>query len=378
MHQLLTKDTLRTALKQALTALQRRQLTTAQIFSAPLAVQLSKETAKLIGEKPPWKLTPEIYGPILFPARNTRDIQFRHFLDFFPDLDRDALDKTYRELFFTTLAEQIKRNSSPQVPIAPLGLWMKKKSPDLDYTQLGFPTLTSWLKSVPNVTLHGDGSVSLRDDVASQNFDQGDDKKPIGYVLIDSTDIIFRLKFFLGCEPPQNMLPDWPKVLQFSQKKWPNFAWKCHYFIGLLESEVVSMAGFLHHLKSSGIETHAFQLNDLDDKRQLLKSRLELTQSAIAKTIEMHERLDSAGAVMVASHDPRIATSLLSIQQKAKSSERVSILGFRELMPVEFLRLCMQGLRVFDLEIDCHAFRESLPGRNRLKKFDLFDPTITL
>ena len=409
----LERATLERALRDALNAMQRKNQKHEQ-HAAPLAVQVSKQLATLIGTEKVakissrfgmenFKLVPPIYGPILYPESDLRDLGFRDFLKAFPNIvevresfngdvvipvgqplyNREELRKRYLELLIVTIRDLIARTGKQKVPMPTVGLWLNKKDSSFDVAELHCDSLSDWIRSLSEVNLHEDGTVSLSETAPIESKTNREEtslpQRRKAYLIIDSTDIISNLFAVIGNRSADGNLPDWSKILLFCKEHYAEFDWVARYFLAQNQEETISSAGFLNYLKATGIRPHAFDLRSAGKSfDETLEARKTLTKDIMVKTIVHHAQANEAAVIAVCSHDPELYEPLLHFQNTAPATDRVILFGFRERMPCEFHELERHGVKTLDLELDCAAFKEPLKRQSLLRRIEDFDPRETL
>ena len=409
---MIDKQTLEKALQESLQKMQRKEQKS-ELHAAPLARVVSKKLSALIGSDKAteissklglsnFKLVSAIFGEALYPGRDFRDLGFRDFLKAFPDLvelrekfDGDIVipkpqDSTtieelkdrYLALLIETIREQVERTGLVQIPISLAGLWLKKKDPNFDVSDIQFHSLSEWIRSVPDVTLHEDGTVSLAisasDNTGGQK--QQKPKRERAYIIIDSTDVIAQLYSVIGNRSAEGNLPDWGKLVEAMKKRYPKFDWAARYFLSQTLDEAEAMSGFVHYLRNVGIEPHAFEFSAAGKSFDAtLEARRAITRDIVARTIAFHALLNQAAIIVVVSHDEGLAGALLTLQKASTTHDRVVVVGFTERMPAELLELQQHGVKLLDLETDIGAFKKPLNRRHSvLKNAADYCPTTTL
>jgi uncharacterized protein len=368
------------------------------VFAAPLAVRVAHRLAERLGERDS-KLTGALFGPILYPndpPEKWHALKFRHFLEAFPDVvqvfkgpsgdmvrllkpsarDPGDLNRRYRMLLLDTLSGLLRDHQIESIPANQLAIWMKKKMPAFNVSHLGYSSLSEWLENVPEVNVkHVEGIVRVRfSDAAPQaglaSMPHAAELRP-AYFLVDSTDLHAVMHEILEAKPTQAQLPDWAKVLQYCRDRWPNFDWRCRYFMALTPAEHRTVQGLINYLQAVSFKVVKLNLQDEGSSfEELRQARAQTTLGGLEKALRIIRDEGQPGAVLVASHNAGLGGPLAALLGATDPDREVGVVGLSEKMPAEYLALKNQGLRVIDLERDCHAFKKPL---NRSLGYDLED-----
>jgi uncharacterized protein len=176
------------------------------------------------------------------------------------------------------------------------------------------------------------------------------------FLLVDGENIDATLGgSLLGRRPAPEERPRWERVLGHAREVWDQPARGLFFLNGS------------NHLPMSFVQA----LAALEFRPVLLSGPPEtkVVDVAIQKTLAaLAERADR-GDVLLASHDGDFAPQLADLLRDGE--RRVGVLGFRELISTRIQEL--EGLELFDLEDDVHAFTVALP-RVRIISIEAFDP----
>ncbi|GAA1745451.1 nuclease [Aeromicrobium alkaliterrae] len=174
------------------------------------------------------------------------------------------------------------------------------------------------------------------------------------YLLVDGENIDATLGgSILGRRPQPQERPRWDRLLTFAEEHWgqpvtPLFFLAVHGEIPM---------PFVQALTSLGYKP--VPLSGTPDQK--------VVDLGIQRTLEEIGRRE--GDVVLVSNDGDFIPQLAPLI----GTRRTGLLAFNEFRNLGYTELQAQGLEVFDLEYDVHAFTETLP-RLRVIPIDEFDP----
>lgn len=383
----LSKKNLEEVLAEALLKLHQR--TGKDTFhAAPLAVEITEVIHQRTGDRN-LVFGPEIYGQALFQKEHFTEgnsPKFRDFLRQFPDqvelveryngdlvrwlkapkskVDAEHWKSLVREIIETGGAS----TSAASISCSKLAILLRRIAPDFDQKKLGFESFHDLLKSWPDLveftTVLGGGRVRLRKStaLAAEELASTHSKSTLepAYLLVDGEDLRNRVHDLVGAKPAQTQYPDWTKVPQWVQNKFPARELKCRYFTASGPTVAPSMEAFVHYLTQINFMVRSTPVILGPDQET---NRLRRTQQVSAELIKMLEALVPLKAsVFVVSHRPEIAPALKELI-KAHPGGSFAALGFWEFFPDEFKELASAGLRLFDLVHDVHSIPDPLPRK---------------
>jgi hypothetical protein len=371
------------------------------IFAAPLANLIQQKLRRKLA-KPTLELTGPLYGASLFPDVSPAaygGIKFRQFLESFPDLVEvfrgpsgdmvrvlkaaqehkvEELTAKYRELLLNAMQELSLERKEPFVPAVQLAKRLKKLDAAFDPKRAGYSSLVDWLEGQKEIVevSHREfgGRVRLANPmVTGQPAAEKASPVPVGYLVVDSADMLSVLHGVLAGKPTGGQLPDWSNLLRFFRERFPGTEWKARYFMTLGKGPIDTTEGFKGYLEAVGFKV--IQLVMGDDAlplEQMLEERAKTNRLAVGK---MLGALPRQGAhVFVVSHNDSIALPLLQLLESRNQDSSVGVVGFPERMAEGVLRLKQSGLTVFDIERDARVFKQAIP-RRQLVSPEAFDPT---
>lgn len=182
----------------------------------------------------------------------------------------------------------------------------------------------------------------------------------VTYLLLDGENLDATLgNSVLGRRPAPDERPRWERVLAFCEAQWEQPV-KALFFLNASSGSLPMP--FVQALLAMGLRPVPLSG----------PPGVKVVDLGIQKTLDAIGDRDAD--VVLGSHDgdflPQV-TSLLG------GGRRVALLGFGEYVNGRFAELAADGLTVFDLEHDVHAFNQPLP-RVRILDVETFDPNLLL
>ena len=174
------------------------------------------------------------------------------------------------------------------------------------------------------------------------------------YLLVDGENIDATLGMsVLNRRPHPDERPRWERVRDFAESVW---------------GQPVTLLFFLN--SSNGSMPASFVQALLAMRYRPIPVSGEKDQKVVDIAIQrtLDAILDRDGDVLLASHDGDFLTQMTAL---LGPDRKVGLLGFKEFVNLAFTEL--DGLQIFDLEHDVHAFNGMLP-RVRIIPIDDFDP----
>ncbi len=371
------------------------------IFAAPLANLIQQKLRRKLA-KDDLELTGALYGPALFPDLSSTahsGLKFRNFLESFPDLVEvfrgpsgdmvrvvkaaqelkvEELAARYRDLLVRAMQELSRERNEPSVPAVQLVKRLKKFDPVFEPKRAGYTSLVDWLEGQKDLVevSHREfgGRVRLTDMTANVQLPAAKASSvAIGYVFVDSADMLTALHVILGGKPAGPQLPEWSHLLRFLRERFPGTEWRGRYFMTLGKSPADTTEGFKGYLEAVGFKVIQLALpGDMRPLEEMLEERCKANRVAVAK---MLGAVAGQGAhVFVVSHNESIALPLSTLLESKRSDVSVGVIGFPERMAESVLRLNESGLTVFDIERDAKLFKQPVPRRQLISP-EAFDPT---
>lgn len=178
------------------------------------------------------------------------------------------------------------------------------------------------------------------------------------YVLVDGENIDATLgSSILGARPAPEERPRWERVLEFARTVWGGGDAKGLFFLNA--SGGTMPMSFVQALVAIGFQPIPLAGESYE---KVVDIGIQRTLDALA---------DRPGDVLLASHDGDFAPQLAALLGPGRN---VGMLAFKEFTSSSLQQLTADGLELFDLESDVHAFNVSLP-RLRIIPLAEFDPT---
>ena len=176
----------------------------------------------------------------------------------------------------------------------------------------------------------------------------------ITYVLVDGENIDATLgTSILGRRPRPEERPRWERLLQFAEEVWGQPAAGLFF---LAANNELPMS-FIQALVAIGYRP--VPLSGAPGEK--------VVDIAIQRTLVEIRRREAD--VLLVSNDGDFRDQVRDLLD----GRRVGVVGFQEFRSNTFLPLTADGLSIFDLEYEVHAFNEPLP-RVRIIAIDDFDP----
>lgn len=179
------------------------------------------------------------------------------------------------------------------------------------------------------------------------------------YLLVDGENIDATLGGVLGARPSPDQRPRWERVLEHARVAWGAEDVRGLFFLNASAGTLPT--AFVQALLAIGFTP--VPLAAAADVK-VVDVGIQRTLAALA---------ERPGDVLLASHDGDFAEHLRGLL----GTRRVGLLAFGELISGALRALTDQGLELFDLEHDVHAFTVRLP-RVRIIPLDEFDPAAFL
>ncbi|MDO8108526.1 NYN domain-containing protein [Isoptericola sp. b441] len=179
------------------------------------------------------------------------------------------------------------------------------------------------------------------------------------YLLVDGENIDATLGGLLGARPNPEQRPRWERVLEHARTVWGAPTVRGLFFLNASAGTLPT--SFVQALIAIGF-TPVPLAGTADVK--VVDVGIQRTLEALASR---------PGDVLLASHDGDFAEHL----QALLGTRRVGLLAFSELISSSLRALTEDGLELFDLENDVHAFQVRLP-RVRIIPLEEFDPAAFL
>lgn len=176
------------------------------------------------------------------------------------------------------------------------------------------------------------------------------------YVLVDGENIDATLGSVLGQKPAPEQRPRWERVLDHARAAWGADEVRGLFFLNASNGTLPTT--FVQALLAIGFTP--VPLSAAPD--------VKVVDVGIQRTLDA--LVDRPGDVLLASHDGDFAPHVAALL----GSRRVGLLAFGELLSGQLRSLTSEGLELFDLEHDVHAFTTRLP-RVRIIPIEEFDPT---
>ena len=173
------------------------------------------------------------------------------------------------------------------------------------------------------------------------------------YLLIDGENIDAVLGGILHHKPEPGQRPRWQHLLDFVEREWGRPVRGLFF----LNASRGLHAPFIQALMAIGYRP--VPLSGRSDEK--------VVDVAIQRTLDALR--EHEGNVMLASHDADFAPQLAALD--GLPERRIGLIGFTELVSQQLREV--DGLEIFDLEDDAHAFEVDLP-RVRVIPIDRFDP----
>jgi uncharacterized protein len=177
------------------------------------------------------------------------------------------------------------------------------------------------------------------------------------YVLVDGENIDATLGTSILMRRPQSEeRPRWDRLLGFAEKRWEQPVTGLFFLAASGGTDGLPMS-FVQALLALGYRPIPISGGPED----------KVVDIAIQRTlVELRNR---AADVILVSHDGDFVPQVTDLCD----GRRVGLMAFQEFRNAEYLPLEGQGLELFDLEYDVHAFNTRLP-RVRVIPIDEFDP----
>jgi putative heme uptake system protein len=370
------------------------------IFAAPLANLVQKMIrSRLANEN--LQLDGRVYGQALFPHLSPVEhagLKFRNFLEAFPDLVEvfrgpsgdmvrivqsgqaqkveESLPR-YRELLTKAMRELTEIRDESLVPGVQLSKWFKKHVPEFDPKRLGADSFLDWLEKQSDLVevSHREfgGRICLLERKTVPDTAKIQTNTPLGYLLVDSVDMLSALHALLGAKPSAQQLPDWGQLLNFVRKRFPADEWKGRYFMTLGRNPTDSTDGFKAYLEAVGYKVIQLAIDSEPIPLEMaLQERSQVNREAVAKMIQALAGQNAH--VLAVTHSDAMTLSLSRLLERKSAQSVVGVVGFPERMAEGILCLKQSGLVVLDADRDVKLFKQSIPRRQLISP-EAFDPT---
>jgi hypothetical protein len=370
------------------------------IFAAPLANLVQQKLRRKLADAT-LELAGPLYGPALFPDLPPAaygGLKFRSFLESFPDLVEvfrgpsgdmvrilkaaqeqkvEELAARYRDLLLKAMHEISQDRNEPFVPAVQLAKRLKKLDAGFDPRRAGYASLVDWLEGQKDIVevSHREfgGRVRLTNSTsAAQLSATKTSAVAVGYLVVDSADMLSVLHGVLGGKPAGGQLPEWSNLLRFFRERFPGTEWKARYFMTLGKGPVDTTEGFKGYLEAVGFKVIQLVMgDDILPLEQMLEERAKANRTAVSKMLNAIPKTGSH--VFVVSHNDSIALPLLQLLDSRGPEVSIGVVGFPERMAEGVIRLKASGLMIFDIERDARAFKQPIPRRQLISP-EAFDP----
>jgi hypothetical protein len=370
------------------------------IFAAPLATLIQRKLRQKLADNT-LELAGPIYGPALFPELPPAahgGLKFRNFLEVFPDLVEvfrgpsgdmvrvvkgsqevkvEELRARYRGVLVQAMHELSTERNELIVPAVQLAKRLKKLDLGFEPRRVGHSSLVDWLERQTDLidVSHREygGRVRLLDSKPQANTAEQDPSMPqVGYLLVDSSDMLAALHGILGGKPSGDQLPQWANLLRFCREQIRLAEWRARYFMTLGKSPADNTEGFKTYLEAVGFKVVQLVLGgEALSMEALLEERLKANRTAVGKMLAAIS--NRTAHVFVVSHSESIAAPLLELLKCRMCGVRIGVVGFPERMGDGLLKLKDSGLLIIDIERDAKVFKQPIPRRQLISP-EAFDP----
>jgi hypothetical protein len=263
------------------------------------------------------------------------------------------------------------------VPGVQLAKWFKKYVPEFEPKRLGAASFLGWLEKqsdLVDVSYHEfGGRIRLLESQPVTGVVTNRPNTPIGYIRVDSGDMLSALHSILGTKPSAQQLPDWGQLLEFVKKRFPAGEWKGRYFMTLGRNPTDSTDGFKAYLEAIGYKVIQLAIESEPIPLELaLQERTQVNRDAVAKMVQAIS--GQQAHVLAVTHSDAMTLSLSKLLERKSAESVVGVIGFPERMAEGILRLKQSGLVVLDADRDAKLFKQPIPRRQLISP-GAFDPT---
>lgn len=181
------------------------------------------------------------------------------------------------------------------------------------------------------------------------------------YVLVDGENVDGTLSTILSRPPQSDDRPRWEMVHRFAERLWGGRTAKPMFFINVRPEAPVPWP-FVQALQACHF-------------RPVLLTGAEgrkVVDDGIQKTLDALEKRN--GDVLLLSHDKDFCARLAALGHN--DERHIAVLAFKEYLAADYGYI--QGLDVFDLEVDARAFPNGPLPRMRPIPIEEFDPDMLL